>query len=321
MSIESFDHMIDKPHRGTASGDLAAQPVDSLKGVSAADGQHLSDAFGIETISDLAGNRFVAAARAIHEDAANLDHDRGPDTVWTALFAAAPLGVYQAHPNSFRLDFGPVYYRGRLDGTARVLIVGQDPAANELVGHRIFVGTSGQRIQGFLRRIGIRRDYVMINTFVYSVRGTFVGDLTQLTQDPDILGYRNQLLDRIAQSAPLEAIIAVGAAGNDAVNRWPGSAGAHVRHITHPSAHDHAPLLANWNAGLADLRAVVDPEAAAPPDPTGYGADWVDADHEPIPRRDLPFNVPEWHGVGSTATRARTPSGSTDHKRIIWKAP
>ena len=72
------------------------------------------------------------------------------------IFAAAPLAAYTDHPSGrFRMDFGPVYYRGRLDDTARILLVGQDPSTDELLGHRILVGDAGQRVQGLLRKIGI----------------------------------------------------------------------------------------------------------------------------------------------------------------------
>ncbi len=321
MAKGSFDHWLVAAHRGKTAADIATLGVDALKGVSAGDRTHLREAFAIETIGDLASDRFARAARAIAEEAVPIDHDPGPDPAWCAFFAGAPLTTYQAHPSDFRLDFGPVYYRGRLDGTARVLVVGQDPAANELIGHRAFVGASGQRVQGFLRRLGIGRDYVMVNTFLYPVFGQFVGTLRDLTEDPHILGFRNALLDRIAAENPLEAVIAVGSAAKDAVARWPGSGVLHVQHITHPSALDHAALLDNWNQGLAALRAVVVPEAGGPVDPATYGTDFVAADHEPIPRRDFPFGVPEWHGTGSRASRARKDDGSTDHKRIIWEAP
>jgi hypothetical protein len=321
MPKGSFDLMVVAAHRGKSPVQLLGLNVDALNGVSAGDKQHLQDAFGIRTIGDLASNRFVRAARAIQEEAAGIEHDPGPDVAWTDFFAAAPLATYQAHPSEFRLDFGPIFYRGRLDGTARVLIVGQDPAANELVGHRAFVGASGQRIQGFLRRLGIRRDYLMINTYLYPVFGQFFGTLAQLSQDPAILGFRNALLDRIADRNPLEAVISVGNAARDAVQRWPGGAAHTVQHITHPSAQDHAALLANWNQGLTALRAIIEPEVGVEVDNTNYGNDFTPADHEPIPRRDLPFGVPEWHGVGSHATRARLPNGDTDDKRIIWQAP
>ena len=321
MPKGSFDRMVVAAHRGKSPAQLQGLDVDALNGVSADDRQHLQRAFGIRTIGDFAANRFVRAARAIQEDAAGIEHDPGPDVGWTGFFAAAPLATYQAHPGEFRLDFGPIYYRGRLDGTARVLIVGQDPAANELVGHRAFVGASGQRIQGFLRRMGIRRDYLMINTYLYPVFGQFFGTLAQLSQDPAILGFRNAFLDRIADLNPLEGVITVGNAARDAVERWPGGTAHKVQHITHPSAQDHAALLASWNQGLTTLRAIVEPEVGVNVDNTNYGNDFTPADHEPIPRRDLPFGVPEWHGVGSHATRAKRPSGDTDHKRIIWKAP
>lgn len=321
MARGNFDHLVTATHDGKTASELFDAGVDALHGVSAGDKAHLQDAFGISTIGDLASSRFFRTASSIAEEAADTGHDRGPDVAWSRLFAAAPLAVYQAHPNDFRLDFGPVFYRGRLDGTARVLVVGQDPAANELVGHRAFVGASGQRAQGFLRRIGIRRDYVMMNTFLYPVFGQFFGSLAALTEHPDILGFRNALLDRIRGENPLEAVITVGNAARDAVERWSGANGVPTRHLTHPSALDHAALLANWNEGLAALRGIVEPEAGVPADDASYGSDWVDLDHEPIPRRDLPFGVPPWHGEGSHARRGRNPDNSTNPKEIIWEAP
>jgi hypothetical protein len=69
------------------------------------------------------------------------------------------------------------------------------------------------------------------------------------------------------------------------------------------------------------LRPVVEPEAGVAVDNSNYGNDFTPADHEPIPRRDLPFGVPEWHGIGSHATRVKLTNGDTDHKKITWKAP
>ena len=63
------------------------------------------------------------------------------------------------------------------------------------------------------------------------------------------------------------------------------------------------------------------PELGVAPDPTPYGNDWSAADEVPIPRRDLPFGVPEWHGVGSRASRGRQEDGTTDPKAIMWTAP
>lgn len=321
MTTGSFDRFVNAAHRGQLPSALAAAAVDALAGVSPADREALTAALNIRTVADLATSRFVRRAQAIAAEAAGLAHDPGPDPAWSALFATAPLATYQANPVEFRLDFGPVYYRGRLDGTARVLLVGQDPAANELVGHRALVGASGQRVQGFLERIGIRRDYLMVNTFLYPVFGQFFGRLVALSQSGPILEFRNALLDRIAAENAIEVIVTIGAAARDAIDRWPRAAGRLRRHITHPSAQDHAATLADWEAGVAALRAVVAPEAGAPPLEAPYGSDWTPADHTPIPRRDLPFGLPEWHGVGSRADRARLADGTTDPRRIVWTAP
>jgi hypothetical protein len=55
----------------------------------------------------------------------------------------------------FRTEWGPIFHRGRLDGSARVLVIGQDPAQHEAIVRRILVGEAGQRAQGFLAKLGI----------------------------------------------------------------------------------------------------------------------------------------------------------------------
>lgn len=62
------------------------------------------------------------------------------------------------------------------------------------------------------------------------------------------------------------------------------------------------------------------PELGQVPDLTPYRADWTDADEVPIPRRDPPFGVPDWHGVGDHATRGTQAGGRSDRKTIVWTA-
>ena len=94
--------------------------------------------------------------------------------------------VYPAQ--AFRVEWGPIFHRGRLDGSARVLVVGQDPAASEDITRRILVGAAGHRIQGFLAKLGMVRSYVMINTFLYSVYGQQGGE--QHKDDAAIIAYQ-----------------------------------------------------------------------------------------------------------------------------------
>ena len=77
-------------------------------------------------------------------------HDAGPDCAWEKLFATAPLATYQGFAGTpFHTHFGPLFYRGRLDGSARVLVVGQDPATDETLGGRAFVGTAASSRNAF----------------------------------------------------------------------------------------------------------------------------------------------------------------------------
>ena len=45
--------------------------------------------------------------------------------------------------DQFRVEWGPIFHRGRLDGSARALVIGQDPAQHETVIRRILVGRLG----------------------------------------------------------------------------------------------------------------------------------------------------------------------------------
>ena len=51
-------------------------------------------------------------------------------------------------PGQFRVEWGPIFHRGRLDGSARVLVIGQDPAQHETIVRRISSGGSGSPPSG-----------------------------------------------------------------------------------------------------------------------------------------------------------------------------
>src|SRR6476659_2967247 len=89
----------------------------------------------------------------------------------------------------FRTEWGPIFHRGRLDGSARVLVLGQDPAQHETVVRRVLVGEAGRRIQGFLAKLGIKTHYTIINTYLYSVYGS-VKAATR--RNASLVGYRNR---------------------------------------------------------------------------------------------------------------------------------
>ena len=154
-----------------------------------------------------------------------------------ALVANFPGADTYPNPD-FRTEWGPVFHRGRLDGGAVVLVFGQDPGAHEAVVRRILVGEAGQRIQGFLAKLGITQRYVMVNTFLYSVYGQHGGERHRA--DPAIAAYRHQWLDALLMGRSVDAVIALGSLAGQAFGAWqktPSGAATAVafKQIIHPT--------------------------------------------------------------------------------------
>ena len=243
--------------------------------------------------------------------------------------------VYPA--KDFRVEWGPVFHRGRLDGTARVLVLGQDPGAHECIVRRILVGEAGQRTQGFLARLGIETSYVMVNTFLYSVFGQGGGQRHK--DDPLIAEYRNAWLDALLVGSQVEAVVAMGSLADAAFTAWRATdAGSAVdvayRHIIHPTypesasssgqktkAAAMADLLADWNEALTVLSpAIAHPDVAR--DLVPYGTT-LDKEHDlsSIPERDLPAGLPEWmRSLDAWAARLG-PDTDTKRATIVVTVP
>jgi uracil-DNA glycosylase len=229
---------------------------------------------------------------------------------WKGLAATYPgEEVYPA--DSFRIEWGPIFHRGRLDGSARVLVVGQDPAQHEAICRRILVGEAGQRMQGFLAKLGIDTSYLMINTFLYSVYGQGGGQ--RHIGDEGITAYRNRWIDAAVGRNDLDAIVALGGLARTALEQWKATptgqaSSVPVQAITHPTFPDSASrsrrpgsptraeafaqLCENWNIALAALRPLVTPDSPRPLVP--YGVTVTEAEHGEIPTMDLPAGLPAW---------------------------
>jgi len=235
-----------------------------------------------------------------------------------------------AYPYSaFRVEWGPIFYRGRLDGTARVLCIGQDPAQNEAVVRRILIGVAGHRVQGFLAKLGIDRSYVMINTFLYSIYNQ--GRAAPHTKDAAVAGYRNRWFSALLASGSLEAVVSFGSLADTAWREFTKSsdvaAALPYRHVPHPTSPESAggtpqqieaattAMLTNWNSALQSLRqAVHNPDAVLPFVP--YGANFQPQELVAIPPFDVPAGIPAWmRGTDGWATRAG--STAAEKRRTI----
>jgi len=219
----------------------------------------------------------------------------------------------------FRVEWGPIFHRGRLDGSARVLVIGQEPAQHGSVVRRILVGEAGRRVQGLLARLGIATSYVLVNAFLYSVYGSV---RAKTRKDARLVAYRNRWLDALLLGTGVEAVVALGKAADEAWQLWRatpaggafGVAYAPVPHPTWPEssargdqaklARNTKKLLQKWNAGLQALvPAVAHPDVATPL--VLYGEGWQEADLPPVPESDFPAGLPSWmHEQDGWARRA-----------------
>lgn len=69
--MASIKDFVDKAYENTEFADLANAPVDALQGVSEKDAEALKAALNIKTIKDLATNKYVRWAQAIHSLSSN----------------------------------------------------------------------------------------------------------------------------------------------------------------------------------------------------------------------------------------------------------
>jgi uracil-DNA glycosylase family 4 len=244
---------------------------------------------------------------------------------WATLVRECPAeDVFR--PSDFRVEWGPIFHRGRLDGSARILVIGQDPGAHEAASRRILVGEAGQRLQGFLARLGIQRSYVMINAFTYSVYGQWAG--VRNRWNPEIAAYRNRWLDALLVGSQVEAVISLGSLAQSAFEQWRATpagqaSGLECRRVYHPTypegasqgnpttlAAATARLVRDWNRALEDLGGRLSATDAPPLGP--FGDDPM-ADVVPIPAEDLPAGMPAW--MRSTETWAWRSGETSEEKR------
>jgi hypothetical protein len=235
-----------------------------------------------------------------------------------------------AYPaTDFRLEWGPVFHRGRLDGSARVLVIGQDPAQHETIARRNLVGEAGHRLQGFLAKLGVDRSYVMVNTFLYCLLGK---KGNQHRNNTRIATYRNKWLDAIFDKSEIEAVIALGSLAESSWERWkqtPAGQNANPEfvRITHPtqpesSGRPHGAaikaLLENWNVGLQKLHPLPNPDKQRPL--RLYGDAFGPGDKVPIPQEDLPAGSPDWMSA-KDGWAQRTGTGLTKRRTITVAVP
>lgn len=229
------------------------------------------------------------------------EFDPGPKGAFRQLCQDYPGD--EVYTNGFRTKWGPIFYRGQLSGGARLLVIGQDPAQHEAFLRRILTGEAGRRVQGFMRKLGYTKRYVMVNTYVYGIYDQ--GLAFQHAQDAGIVDYRHKWFDAIMAPGKIEAVVAFGAQAHAAWQMYLAArsgqtiSAAYV-HVMHPTAPGKGnpvittkKLLDNWNQGLRLLRPHIGhPDISQPFIP--YGSDFTPDELPQIPSHDLPPGIPDW---------------------------
>lgn len=254
------------------------------------------------------------------------DFDKGPPIAIARHFAAVPP-IPAGLRELFWYDWGPVFYRGRLNGSAKVLAIASDPGPTERLVGRTLVGDAGQRVQGFLTKLGLTTSYALVNAFPFAVHPSKVSRALPLLSDPDHLAWRNRFYDLITDSR-LEAVIAFGGNAQAALRLWDSAPDVPTFQIPHPSAHDGADLAAKWAAAVPAARAAVTPDPGGSQSGPNYGSAIVEADYARIPYADLPYGQPTWIGddrwgrTGSPRHNNAIERSSSDPDHVMtWQAP
>jgi len=251
------------------------------------------------------------------------EFDPGPPSTFAGHFDQLP--DISAKKDLFWFSWGPVFYRGRLDGSARVIAVASDPGPTERLVGRTLVGDAGQRVQGFLTKLGLTRSYVLVNAHPHALhpsRGSH--GLTLLGSHATMRTWRNDLYSMLKTSS-VEAIIAFGGQAQRAVELWPGKGTLPVFEVPHPSSRNPAVLANEWRAAIPQLRAIVTPDPGGSNTGPNYGPQVAEEDYSPIPKRDLPWGLPSfvgddrWGRLGNPKHNNSVARGADNS--LIWIAP
>jgi uracil-DNA glycosylase len=254
-----------------------------------------------------------------------VEFDPGPPRQVAEHFDKVPS--YAPHRDLFWYDWGPVFYRGRLDRSARVLCIASDPGPTERIAGRTLVGDAGQRVQGFLHKLGVTRSYACVNAYAYALLPSRSMTAIPILAEPEQQSWRNELFSMIV-GQQLQAIVTFGLQARIAVEQWTDAPPVMIKKVPHPSSRDAAKLITEWRTAVADLRTVVTPDPDGNNSGPNYDEKFSESDYGPIPRGDLPFGLPSWLGDDSRGRQSRPKRRNTVERdpadllhTLIWRAP
>jgi uracil-DNA glycosylase len=254
-----------------------------------------------------------------------VEFDPGPPAEVAEHFDRVPS--YASHRDLFWYDWGPVFYRGRLDGSARLLCIASDPGPTERIAGRTLVGDAGQRVQGFLSKLGLTRSYTCVNAYAYALLPSRSMSAIPILSETEQLSWRNELFSMII-GPELQSIVTFGLQARIAIEQWTTAPAVMIKKVPHPSSRAALKLITEWRSAVADLRTVITPDPDGDNSGLNYGERFSESDYAPIPRGDLPFGVPSWLGDDARGRQSRPKRRNTVERdptdllhTLIWRAP
>jgi uracil-DNA glycosylase len=254
-----------------------------------------------------------------------VEYDPGPPPQVADHLDKVPS--YAAHQDLFWYDWGPIFYRGRLDRSAKLLCIASDPGPTERIAGRTLVGDAGQRVQGFLSKLGLTRSYVCVNAYTYALLPSRSMSAIPILSEPEQQSWRNELLSMIVGPA-LQAVVTFGLQAHIAVELWSSAPPVMIKNVPHPSSRDATKLITEWRSAVTDLRTIVTPDPGGDNSGPNYGSRFSETDYAPIPRGDLPYGVPTWLGDDARGRQSRPKRRNSVERdpadlmhTLIWRAP
>jgi hypothetical protein len=189
------------------------------------------------------------------------------------------------------------------------------------------VGNAGQRVQGFLTKLGLTHSYLCLNAWAYALHPSAASAEMKKLKEPAQLKWRNALYDAVV-GPKLKAIVAFGGMAEAAVGLWTTHPAVKVCEIPHPSSRDEKALLDAWRGAIEELRPLVAADSDGDNSGPNYGTKFAEADYAAIPHGDLPFGAPAFLGDDSWV-RTSPSSGMNSVERpspddghtLTWHAP
>lgn len=235
--------------------------------------------------------------------------DPGPGTEWATLLMGGEAGLEWPDFNELGvttdISFGRgALYRGRFN-EARILIVADQESHDDMFTGRALSGDGGQKVQHFLKKLGITKSYLIIRTLPVNTLDLNDEKVVKIANHPQVLKIQKEILERILfssrQNTPTELILTFGPHAKSTVEKID-TRDLPVFNLKSPS---EPTAYKNWNKILKTISKIkyttdIKPNFREPYDKHRFKETRLE-----INRYDLPIQTKRWVGTsGSLATRA-----------------